>query len=121
LLIKTSYFAIVLVVNCLCIKRLQQVETSKLSLHLDNFLIIFCAWGSLKLPGNGDSQQWITTIGDCILGLIFVKRFVFVNEDEIDELKKEQKTLTIGFFNMAHPWKKPRHQGKTSTNVINNK
>jgi len=42
-------------------------------------------------------------------------------EDEIDELKKEQKTLSIGFFGMAHPWKKPRCQGKASTSVINNK
>jgi hypothetical protein len=33
---------------------------------------------------------------------------VFVNEDEIDELNKEQNTLTIGVFRMAHPWENPR-------------
>jgi len=46
---------------------------------------------------------------------------VYLNEDAIDELKKEQKTLSIGFFKMAHPQKKPRCQGKASTSIINNK
>jgi len=63
LLIETSFFAIVLVASCcLCIKRLQQVKPSKLSLHFDDFLIIVCAWKSLKLRSNGDSQPWIATI-----------------------------------------------------------
>jgi len=31
-------------------------------LHFDDFLIIVCAWGSLKLPSNGDSQPWIATV-----------------------------------------------------------
>jgi hypothetical protein len=42
-------------------------------------------------------------------GRVFVND-VFVNEDEIDELKKEKKTLTIGFFRMAHLGKKLRNQ-----------
>jgi hypothetical protein len=130
---ETSYFAIVLATSCcLCIRRLQQVRTSKLSLHFDIFKIIVCAWGSLKLHGDGDSQPWTATIvGEVQVFflnlLIFVKTFgclfndVFANDDEIDELKKEQKTLTIGFLRMAHPQKKPRCQRKVSGSIINNK
>jgi len=73
-----------------CWIRSQQVALgwNKLSL----FFIIVCAWGSLKLPCNGDSQPWtITIVGEIQVPFFCIdccqRICVFLNEDEIDELE----------------------------------